>query len=70
LSYFANRFQQQVTKIIAGLNISIRSLLTYSQIWLIPLGDDFQCGYITKSRKSKEKKKEKKSHALKNGVKL
>jgi hypothetical protein len=48
------------------INISMLSLLTYGQFWLIPLGDDFQCGYVTKSRKFKKKK----TVLKKNGVKL
>jgi hypothetical protein len=54
-------------KIIAGLIFLCSLLLTYSRIWLIPLGDDFQCGYVTKARKFKEKKK---NRAQKTGIKL
>jgi hypothetical protein len=31
--------------------------MTCNQIWLIPIVDDRQCGYITKLEKKKNKKK-------------
>jgi hypothetical protein len=40
--------------VVNVLNFLLSSL-TCSQIWLIPLVDDHQCGYITKLGKKKKK---------------
>jgi hypothetical protein len=40
------------------LNFFSLSALACSQIWLIPLVDDSQCGYENKIEKEKRKKKE------------
>jgi hypothetical protein len=49
--YLDNR-SQQVAKLIAGFLIFFLFSLTHSQIWLIPLVDHCQCGYIIKLRKN------------------
>jgi hypothetical protein len=38
---------------LAGILKYLLSSLIGSQIWLIPLVDDWQCGYITKLQKKK-----------------
>jgi hypothetical protein len=43
---------------IAGVLFkNLLSSLNFSQIWFMPLVDDCQCGYITKLKQTKKKKK-------------
>jgi hypothetical protein len=53
ISQFRQRFQQVAKIHLAGFLKYLLSSLICSQIWLIPLVHDCQCGYITKLQKRK-----------------
>ncbi len=48
LPYLDNRLQKIPKYTATFFFLKLLSSLTCSQIWLIPLADDHQCGYITK----------------------